>query len=309
MTTTKKTPEKAQDLTPSRWDRVPFLAPYARLARWDRPVGILLLFWPCVWGLALAPSFKLLQWPERFLVALVFFIGAIAMRGAGCTLNDLTDRKLDAQVARTKNRPLASGKIKPWQAIIFMLLQLGIGAWILLQLSPLAIYLGLGTLPLIALYPWMKRITWWPQALLGIIFNSGALIAYAAMENTLSWPAGILYLSGFVWTLAYDSVYAHMDREDDKKAGIKSTALLWILHAKTIIGFLWVGQAALFMLGLYLAAMPLVGYVLVWAALAANLVAHLRWNPENERYSLVFFRLQARIGLLLTLATLAALVF
>jgi 4-hydroxybenzoate polyprenyltransferase len=154
----------------------------------------------------------------------LFAIGALVMRGAGCTINDIVDRDFDAKVARTANRPLASGQLGLKQALVFLALQLAVGFIILLQLSPLAIKLGVLSLLLVIAYPFMKRITWWPQAFLGLTFNWGALMGYAAVTNTLAWPPVLLYAAGFFWTLFYDTIYAHQDKEDDALIGVKSTA-------------------------------------------------------------------------------------
>ncbi len=294
----------------SFWQSFPRLYPYALLARWDRPIGIWLLFWPCVWGLLLAPSFRLLLPGEQLRFLALFFLGAVAMRGAGCTLNDLIDRHMDAEVARTKNRPLASGRLKPWQAILFLLLQLLVGAFVLLQLPLPAIFLGLASLPLIAAYPWMKRITYWPQLFLGIVFNAGVLIGYATLETHLSGPVLVLYLAAIVWTLAYDSVYAFLDSADDAKVGIKSTVQLWAGNSKMIIGWLWVCSFGLFALSLWLAGgYGILAYSMVLVALVFNLAAHTYWDITNDGFTLTFFRLQSRIGLVLALAVAAPLLF
>lgn len=291
------------------WDRIPFLKHYALLARWDRPIGFWLLFWPCMWSLALAPSFKTLEPLQQIKYILLFLIGAIVMRGAGCTLNDLYDRKLDAQVTRTKARPLASGALKPYQAIIFCALQLAVGAVILFQLSFTAIIIGLVMLPLIATYPLMKRITWWPQFFLGLNFASGALIGWAAVENSLSLIPALLYLGGVCWVVAYDTVYAHMDTADDAVIGIKSTALRWGGASKMIVGWLWIAFFFLFTIVLTMASANWPAFVMLALAAIIQLAAHSFWNPDNAAYSLRFFRLQHQIGLILALAALAPVLF
>ncbi len=196
------------------------MRPYCRLARLDRPIGTWLLLWPCLWGIALAGA---RAWPDPWLLAL-FAVGALVMRGAGCVVNDIADRDFDAQVARTASRPLASGALTPLNAWLFLGALLGVGLIILLRLNAVAIALGVGALPLIALYPFMKRITWWPQAWLGLTFNWGALMGWAAVTGGLAWPALALYGAGIVWTLGYDTIYAHQDKEDDALIGVKSTA-------------------------------------------------------------------------------------
>src|SRR5579863_7787642 len=199
--------------------------PYARLARLDRPIGTWLLLFPGWWGIALAgPRGSGLWRPELWLMAL-FGLGAVAMRGAGCTLNDIADRHYDGQVARTRLRPIPSGRVTVRQAVGFMALQLAIGAAILLSLNHASILLGLAVLGLIATYPYMKRITYWPQLFLGLNFNWGALIGWAAVTGGVAWPPVLLYLGGICWTLGYDTIYAHQDKEDDARIGVKSAAL------------------------------------------------------------------------------------
>jgi 4-hydroxybenzoate polyprenyltransferase len=192
-----------------------------RLARVDRPIGTWLLLFPGWWSLALAAAPGDL--PDGYVMVL-FAIGALLMRGAGCTINDIVDRDFDRRVARTATRPLASGALSLKQAMVFLAVQLGIAFLILLQLEPLAIKLGVLSLLLVIAYPFMKRITWWPQAFLGLTFNWGALLGYAAVTDTLAWPPVLLYAAGFFWTLFYDTIYAHQDKEDDALIGVKSTA-------------------------------------------------------------------------------------
>src|SRR3954462_2040098 len=194
--------------------------PYARLARLDRPIGTWLLLFPGWWGIALASP----AWPDPVLL-LLFAIGAVVMRGAGCTLNDIADREYDARVARTRLRPLPSGRITVAQAIAFLIAQLAVGAAVLFSLNRLSILLGLAVLVLIGTYPFMKRITYWPQLFLGLNFNWGALIGWTAVTGSLGRPALLLYLGGVCWTLGYDTIYAHQDKEDDIRIGVKSSAL------------------------------------------------------------------------------------
>jgi 4-hydroxybenzoate polyprenyltransferase len=211
---------------PKRWQD------YAALARWDRPIGTWLLLLPCWWGQALAPGL-----PSPWLM-LLFAIGAIAMRGAGCTVNDLVDRDFDRKVARTRNRPLASGRLKTREALLFVAAQSAVGGLVLLALNGTAAAVALMSLPLIVAYPFMKRITYWPQAFLGITFNWGALVGFAAAAGTLSPATFLLYAAGFFWTLGYDTLYAHQDKEDDALIGVKSTALLFgAATGRWVLGF------------------------------------------------------------------------
>ncbi|KAL2330504.1 hypothetical protein Fmac_018085 [Flemingia macrophylla] len=197
--------------------------PYARLARLDKPIGTWLLLWPCMWSISLAatpghlPDFKMMA---------LFGCGALLLRGAGCTINDLLDRDIDTMVERTKLRPLASGLLTPFQGLCFLGSQLLLGLGILLQLNNYSRVLGASSLLLVFTYPLMKRFTFWPQAYLGLTFNWGALLGWAAVKGSLD-PSVVLplYVSGVFWTLVYDTIYAHQDKEDDLKVGVKSTAL------------------------------------------------------------------------------------
>ncbi|XP_059448794.1 4-hydroxybenzoate polyprenyltransferase, mitochondrial [Corylus avellana] len=197
--------------------------PYARLARLDKPIGTWLLAWPCMWSITLAASPGHL--PDVKML-LLFGCGALLLRGAGCTVNDLLDRDIDTMVERTKLRPVASGLLSPFQGLCFLGFQLLLGLGILLQLNNYSRILGASSLLLVFSYPLMKRLTFWPQAYLGLTFNWGALLGWAAVKGSLD-PAIVfpLYISGVFWTLVYDTIYAHQDKEDDLKVGVKSTAL------------------------------------------------------------------------------------
>jgi 4-hydroxybenzoate polyprenyltransferase len=207
----------------------PALQPYLRLMRLDRPIGTWLLFWPGVFGLvmgAAAQGRPFDSWNDVWFVAL-FGIGAIIMRGAGCTFNDIVDRDIDAKVARTRARPVASGVISVKRAVIFLAAQCLIGLVVLLQFNLFAIELGAASLVLVAIYPFMKRVTWWPQAWLGLTFNWGALLGFAAQTGRVDAADMLLYAGCFFWTLGYDTIYAHQDVEDDALIGVKSTARLF----------------------------------------------------------------------------------
>ena len=201
------------------------LQPYALLARMDRPIGTWLLLLPCWWGLALATTdHPALPLPSPWYLIL-FALGAFIMRGAGCTWNDITDRDFDGQVARTATRPIPSGDVSVKQALAFMILQLALGLLILWQFNDFTKIVGASALILVFTYPFMKRITYWPQAWLGLTFNWGALVGWAAMKESLDPAVLLLYAAGFFWTLGYDTIYAHQDKEDDALIGVKSTAL------------------------------------------------------------------------------------
>jgi len=223
------------DIAPGLLDRLlPAPArPYARLARLDRPIGTWLLLLPGWWSIVLAaPTSAALRWDLLGL----FAVGAVAMRGAGCTVNDILDRDLDARVARTRSRPLPSGEVGLGQALAFLVLQLALGAAVLALLPATAILLGLAILVPIAVYPLMKRVTDWPQLALGLVFNWGALMGWAAATGGLALAPVLLYLGGIAWTLGYDTVYAHQDKADDAVVGVRSSALALGRHTRP---FLW----------------------------------------------------------------------
>ncbi len=256
------------------------LWPYAQLARWDRPVGWQLLMWPCLWSAALAGgtaaslgSFS----PARFLLhVFLFAAGAIAMRGAGCTYNDLVDHEIDMEVARTRSRPLPSGRVTRAQAKAFMILQALAGFIILLQFNAFTIFVGLVSLTLVAIYPFAKRFTDWPQFFLGLAFSWGAIMGWAAEFGTLSLAAVILYAAAIAWTIGYDTIYAYQDREDDALIGVRSTARRfgdnprpWLigLYGLTVVlmlfAFFAAGAGFLAYLGLAVAAVMLAYQILV----------------------------------------------
>ncbi|HEY4162864.1 MAG TPA: 4-hydroxybenzoate octaprenyltransferase [Dongiaceae bacterium] len=289
----------ASDIQADDWiDRyVPEAArPYLRLARIDRPIGTWLTLFPGWWALALAAAPGNL--PDGRLMVL-FAIGALVVRGAGCTINDIVDRKIDAKVARTATRPLASGRLSLQQALGFLALLLVIALVILLQLSPLAIGLGVFSVVLIAAYPFMKRVTWWPQAFLGITFNWGALLGYATVTGRIAWPGVLLYAAGFFWTLVYDTIYAHQDKEDDALVGVKSTALYLGEHTRPWLFCFAAVMVALLMISVSTAH-------LAWPAKLGviGVAAHLAWQAaatdfDNPKDCLAKFRSNRVIGWIL----------
>jgi 4-hydroxybenzoate polyprenyltransferase len=234
------------------------LWPYAQLARWDRPIGWWLLLWPCWWSAALAAAAgarpgdalaSLLPLPWHLLL---FLVGAVAMRGAGCTYNDLVDEDVDASVERTRSRPLPSGKIRRRDAWMFLVLQALAGLAVLLQFNGFAIMLGIASLAVVAVYPFMKRVTDWPQLVLGLAFSWGALMGWAAAHGELGLPAVALYAGSILWVIGYDTIYAHQDKEDDALVGIRSTARLFADRTKYWLVGLYGG--ALLLMGIAFAA-------------------------------------------------------
>eukprot|EP00892_Ulva_mutabilis_P006971 jgi/Ulvmu1/4646/UM002_0377.1 len=250
------------------------LLPYVHLARLHKPIGSWLLAWPCFWSIAMAAAPGHL--PDLHLLSL-YGTGAVLLRGAGCTINDMWDRKVDAQVERTKYRPMAVGKVSMPQATAFLALQLGLGLVILLQLNPSSQILGVASLPLVAVYPLMKRITNLPQAFLGLTINWGAVMGWASVRGSCDWPVVMpLYVSAICWTLIYDTIYAHMDKADDTQAGVRSTALYFSHKTKPILFGLAVGMGCLQgVSGLALGAGPAY-YIGVSAG-----IAHVMWQIHD----------------------------
>lgn len=275
-----------------------WLKPYARLARWDRPIGWWLLVLPCWFSAALAAIANEASVPNLWHL-LLFFVGAVAMRGAGCTYNDIVDRKIDAAVERTRSRPLPSGQVTPRNAGIFMVLQAVVGFVVLIQFNGFTILLGLFSLVLVAAYPFMKRITHWPQSVLGLAFSWGALVGWSAQFAALSWPPFALYLGAILWTIGYDTIYAHQDREDDALIGVKSTALLFGERTRPMLIGLY--GAALLCMGA--AVFGVGGGLLAWlgvAGFAGFLVWQIkRLDIHDEHRCLTLFRANKQAGLVL----------
>ncbi|HEY1096204.1 MAG TPA: 4-hydroxybenzoate octaprenyltransferase [Alphaproteobacteria bacterium] len=293
------------DLQQSCWfDRfLPrFARPYARLARWDRPIGFWLLFWPCVWGLLLAPGFVFFSITEQAFLMALFLIGSIAMRGAGCTINDIWDRKLDAQVARTASRPLAAGTITLRGALIFLLLQCLGGLAVLYFLPLQAQIIALLYVPLIVIYPLMKRITMWPQAFLAIVFNAGAIVGWAATDTPFDPLTWILYGTCMLWTLGYDTLYAHMDQTDDALIGIKSTVIRFGDRAVYLVAWCWAGIFAGWLAMGLITGFPLFSWLMFTVAMVLQIMRFWAWAPENDKMTLNYFKYQHAFGGMLALA-------
>lgn len=269
--------------------------PYLMLARVDRPIGTWLLLWPCLWALFLASHQQGAHFPS--IQTLVFVIaGAMLMRGAGCTLNDIIDRDYDKKVYRAMQRPLAAGTLSLRAAWVFLFGQLIFASQILFFFNTTSIWLGCAVLPIVALYPFMKRITFWPQLWLGLAFNWGALLGWAIVTNSLDVRALLLYIGGVFWTLGYDTIYAHQDREDDALIGIKSTALLFGENTKTWLSFFYLTTWACFTL-----ANP--GSSALHLASNTLMLMHLAWQVRqldihNAEKCLALFRSNRLFGLI-----------
>lgn len=285
------------DAAPGNWVRLlpAPMRPYARLARFDRPIGAWLLFWPCTWSVALAGGL-----PADAYLVLLFLVGSFAMRGAGCVYNDIVDRDLDASVARTRDRPLPSGQVSLRAAWLLLAGLSLIGLAVLLQLRPLAQAIALASLLLVAGYPFMKRITWWPQAWLGLTFNWGIPVGWAAVTDSLPPAAAVLYAAGIFWTLGYDTIYALQDIEDDAFAGIKSSARRLGARVRSGVAVFF-GVTVALLAGAILLAVPGRPYAI---AIVVPVVAHFAWQWRALRVAdtasaLRLFRSNAGAGALI----------
>ncbi|RLK02789.1 4-hydroxybenzoate octaprenyltransferase [Ruegeria conchae] len=282
-----------------------FARPYLRLSRADRPIGTWLLLIPCWWGLALAIlSDGQPRWEDLW-IAIGCAIGAFLMRGAGCTWNDITDREFDGKVERTRSRPIPSGQVSVRQAVFWMVLQCLLALAILLTFNQAAIAMGVLSLLPVTIYPFAKRFTWWPQIFLGLAFNWGALLAWAAHTGTVGRPAIMLYLSGIAWTLFYDTIYAHQDAEDDELIGIKSTARLFGTDTARWLKYFLIGTVSLMGLAIIDAALPEASVLALVVALSGPWAMgwHLAWqlrglDTEDNAKLLQLFRANRDTGLI-----------
>jgi len=272
--------------------------PYLRLARMDRPIGAWLLLMPCLWSAALAAGVAG-DLSHLLSTLILFAIGALVMRGAGCTWNDITDRDLDGRVERTRSRPIPAGQVTVKQAAAFLALQLLVGLIVLLQFNWFAVATGVASLIVVAIYPFMKRITYWPQAVLGLAFSWGALMGFAVILARIDAAALWLYVGSIAWVIGYDTIYAHQDTEDDALIGVKSTALLFGEHTRTWLALFYGLAVSLIGIALWCGEAGLFGY-LGLAAFAAHLLSQVvRLRTTNSPLCLRLFRGNRDAGLLL----------
>lgn len=313
----KSSDGQVADATDNNWvDRYApaFSRPYLRLSRADRAIGTWLLLIPCWWGLALAIIYDgQLSWADAW-IAIGCALGAWLMRGAGCTWNDIADRDIDAQVERTRSRPIPSGQASVRQAALWMIVQALLALCILLTFNRAAIALGVLSLFPLAIYPFAKRFTWWPQAFLGIAFNWGALLAWTAHTGALQMPAVILYFAGISWTLFYDTIYAHQDTEDDALIGVKSTARLFGTDTVRWLKYFLVGTVGLMGYAVIEAALPQGNFLTMVLALAGPWAMgwHMAWqlrgfDAEDSSKMLQLFRANRDTGLIPLILFVAAL--
>lgn len=294
-------------------DQTPLaLKPYLRLMRLDRPIGVWLLFLPSVFGLVLGAAYQGRVFGGRhdFYLAVLFGLGSIVMRGAGCTFNDIVDRDIDASVARTRGRPIPSGAVSAKAAWIFLAVQCAAGLAILLQLNLFSIVLGAASLVPVAIYPYMKRITWWPQAWLGLTFNWGVLLGFAAQTGRLTLAPLLLYAAAILWTIGYDTIYAHQDKEDDALIGVKSSALFLGARSRSWIAVFY-GTCLLLTAGAIVALKTVPAWTTVFLLPGA---AHLCWQLavleiDSPANCLKVFRSNRDAGLLIAAALIAASLF
>jgi len=277
------------------------MAPYAILARLDRPIGSWLLFLPGLWSILLPRA----PWPQTLRLIILFGIGAVVMRGAGCVVNDIWDRKIDRLVARTAGRPLASGALSLRQALVFLAGLLCIGLAVLLSLNGRAQVLGASSLILVALYPAAKRVTWWPQAMLGVTFGFGAPLGYVAVTRHFDLAALVLYGAVFFWILGYDTIYAHQDREDDALVGVRSTARLFAETSRPFLAVCFALTVALLVASGILAGLS--PWFLVVLVLPAALLARQVWtlDIDDPGLCLALFQSNKWVGLAVALALVA----
>jgi 4-hydroxybenzoate polyprenyltransferase len=292
------------------------LWPLAQMARWDRPIGWQLLLLPCLWSAAMAANAQIALGDEtHFSIyqtfvwhCVLFTIGAIAMRGAGCTYNDLVDHKLDAQVERTRSRPLPAGRITRKNAKLFIIAQLAVGALVLFQFNWFSIFLAIASLVVVAIYPFAKRFTDWPQFFLGLAFSWGAFIGWSAIFAEVNWASFSLYLAAVVWTIGYDTIYAHQDREDDALIGVRSTARLFAENTKAWLVGLYGATLAFLALAFYISSMPLIAFVTLVFVMGLFIWQIKVLDIDNPDQCLRLFKFNGKVGLVIFAGLAVALV-
>jgi 4-hydroxybenzoate polyprenyltransferase len=307
MNSTSETSKIIADAPPDNWvDRYApaSVQPYLKLARLDRPIGSWLLLFPCWWSLALAELSKGRPYPNLWYM-LLFLVGAFVMRGAGCTWNDIVDRNYDARVARTAKRPIPSGQVNVTQALLFGVVLSLIGLAVLVQFNTFTIWLGIASLALVAIYPFSKRFTFWPQVVLGLTFKWGALVGWSAIYGTLEPTAFVLYVGCVLWTIGYDTIYAHQDKEDDALLGLKSTALRFGEATQNWVAGFYGGAVVLWAIAGFLA-----GAHLIFFTALALVAIQLAWqvstlNVNDPANCLRRFRSNRDVGWALLLGLIA----
>ncbi|MBO9193270.1 4-hydroxybenzoate octaprenyltransferase [Rhizobium sp. 16-449-1b] len=291
----------------------PWLWPYAQLARWDRPIGWQLLLWPCFWSAAMAANAAvhvgLFSGGQLIWHLVLYFIGSVAMRGAGCTYNDLVDHKIDMKVARTRSRPLPAGRVSRRQAKTFIVLQALVGLLVLLQFNWFAVILGIASLGFVALYPFAKRFTNWPQFFLGLAFCWGALMGWAGIFGALALAPVLLYAAAILWTIGYDTIYAHQDKEDDELIGIGSTALLFDRNTRGWLIGLYGAMLILMLLAFILAGVGLFAYVGVLVAASMLGWQIVTLDIDDPEKCLVLFKSNNRVGMVIFAGLFLSLLF
>ncbi|KAJ1886575.1 Para-hydroxybenzoate--polyprenyltransferase, mitochondrial precursor (PHB:polyprenyltransferase) [Kickxella alabastrina] len=285
--------------------------PYLYLTRIDKPIGTWLLYWPCVWGIGMGAYATGMPIANMAYLMALFGTGAVVMRGAGCTINDMWDVKFDKMVERTKTRPIASGVISRPKAFVFLGAQLAAGLAVLVQLNPYTIAFCMGSMPLVIMYPFMKRITYWPQLVLGLAFNWGALAGWSAVAGGIDWAVALLlYAAGVSWTLVYDTIYGHQDKRDDIAAGVKSTSLLFAENTKAILSGFSTSTIGLLCLSGYMNGQGMPFYATVLGAGTAHLVWQLRKvNIDDPSMCWKIFKSNTWFGGIIFSAILADLVY
>lgn len=274
--------------------------PYLRMSRLDRPIGYQLLFWPCAFSLGLASIATGTSFNWYYFV--LCLVGAIVMRGAGCTFNDIVDRNIDQKVARTRSRPIPSGQVTVKQAVIWMVAQSLVGLLVLIQFNLFTIILGIASLGLVAIYPFMKRVTFWPQLFLGLAFSWGALVGWSAVTGSLAWPAVVMYAACIAWTIGYDTIYALQDVEDDAMIGVKSTARLAGENVRSFVAAFYVAAAVLWGVSAYMVVASWAFWVLAILPLGMLGWQVVTLERTNGAKCLMHFKSNHWLGIALTIA-------